>query len=833
MKTKTGFLICPFLILIFASALVSVAFAQQTCRLPAGATPPADPRVTAQQVESGSASLMDFALAARDRYMSLGQEFTTLEGASYVQCRIREEGSPWRSGSTYIVFLTPDGRVFEHAKSMALSGRLLKPPIYGAILQTLGINPADLTGPVAAGAAFAAAAGNSGSFNIPNVPGASGYAAVYAANPQVPIMLAGFEIDESHLAEEEIDFGNPAITAAEVVDRSTLKAFVAESIKYFLSVLEKNDPAAISKARIALRDPNGPWKHGSVYLYALERTSNIIWFHGAFPDRFEYRPLVATVRDEVTGHLVLPQVIEAATSSPEGGFVEYYFDDPTDDTDSADIPKVGYARQINVPIRRSDGTLFNLDFIVGSGFYQSDPGVVAARQNKAIKDVLPQVMRAMTASTVDAISSRIEQTTSGASSARSFSLGGASSLSGALLSAGQSLGSDTFDLTRLLLGSSFTLPLNGEGSSGRFGGWSLWGSGSYRDFDGGDRELDYNGDVVSAHLGLDSRLHDDLLAGISLSWAEGTVDYTDAGNLQGKSRTTLTSLHPYVGWQASGSMSLWATAGYGWGEVEVNDQSAEKEDSDMDQQMVAAGINGLLYEADTMTLRLKAETAFTWADIDGSGTLESMSLNANRQRLLLEGVHVQKLASGAILSPSLELGVRHDGGDGDTGSSIEAGGSLRYNDPESGLTVEARARTLLDHSDDYDEWGVSGLVQLDPGTAGVGLALSIQPAWGQAYGDVQRLWETGVSGDGILFDQSSGRVDARLAYGMGTAWGGMLGVLTPYTDVSLYGEGARRVSLGSEFDLGTMLRMRLESQHLEPAYGESDHSVMLHSEMNW
>ena len=273
--------------------------------------------------------------------MSLGQEIRTLEGAAYLQCRIREEGSPWRSGSTYLVFLTPDGRVFEHAKSMALSGRKLDPSIYGAILQAMGIDPASLTDPAAAFAAFTAAAGNGGAFNVPNVPGASGYAAVYAANPQVPIMLAGFEIDESHLAKEEIDFGNPSITAAEVVDRRTLKAFVTEAIKYFLSVLETNDPVAISKLRTALRDPNGPWRHGSVYLYALERTSNVIWFHGAFPDRFEYRPLVATVRDAVTGQLVLPQVIEAAESSPEGGFLVYHFDDPTDPDDSADVPKIG------------------------------------------------------------------------------------------------------------------------------------------------------------------------------------------------------------------------------------------------------------------------------------------------------------------------------------------------------------------------------------------------------------------------------------------------------------------------------------------------------------
>ena len=121
-----------------------------------------------------------------------------------------------------------------------------------------------------------------------------------------------------------------------------------------------------------MRDPNGPWRHGSVYLYILDLTSNIITFHGAFPDRFELRPLIATVRDVVTGELILPQVIEAAKSDPEGGFVEYYFDDPTDDTDSADIPKVGYAREFTGELSLG-GRVIPLHFIIGSGFYGRAP----------------------------------------------------------------------------------------------------------------------------------------------------------------------------------------------------------------------------------------------------------------------------------------------------------------------------------------------------------------------------------------------------------------------------------------------------------------------------
>ena len=41
---------------------------------------------------------------------------------------------------------------------------------------------------------------------------------------------------------------------------------------------------------------------------------------------------------------------------------------------------------------------------------------------------------------------------------------------------------------------------------------------------------------------------------------------------------------------------------------------------------------------------------------------------------------------------------------------------------------------------------MSGLVRIDPGGAGQGLALSLQPAWGRTASGVQRLWEHGHTG---------------------------------------------------------------------------------------
>ena len=392
--SKAGTSLIPVIGLLLLAGMVSragPAWAQLECPLPAGVTPPSLPRVTAQEVEDGSASLADFALAAKGQLVNDSQGVTTVRQAAYTGCLIRQEGSPWRSGSTYLVQLTPDGRVLVHAKDMSLSGRRLNPAVYGAVFHALGINPAALADPAAAFAAFtAAAAGDGGPFNVASLPGASGYANVYmSVNLRIPIiLLTGLDLAESHLvpiSEENIDYGSPAIVARDVVDRETLKAFVTAAGRYVIGHLESEDLAATAKARIALRDPDGPWRHGPVYVVVMERASRLILFHGAFPDRFEFRQGGIT-RDIATGELVVEQLIDAAESGPEGGYWLYHFDNPADDTDSAETPKVGYARIFTRLASLPDGTVVPTDYILNSGFYLTPEGDFVQRLLAALDD---------------------------------------------------------------------------------------------------------------------------------------------------------------------------------------------------------------------------------------------------------------------------------------------------------------------------------------------------------------------------------------------------------------------------------------------------------------
>jgi len=388
------------------------AQAQVACPLPDGVMPPADPSVTARQVEDGSATLAEFAQVALNHFGG-GTEVLTTQQLAYSGCRLRLEGGPWYSGSTYIVTLTADGRVYLHAKDMSLSAGLLQSRIYAQILSALGTPPdvlQDLRSMDAADRTRAQSRliAHLKSDPPPHAPfnlsgGESGYAGAYVSENtgnRPLVLLVGFDLNASHLAEEDINYGEPAIEADQVVDRETLKMFVTEALRYIAQTVGSAESTAASRvafqrARLALRDPDGPWRHGSVYIHIVDGDSNLILFHGGFPDRLELRR-GGINRDIATGELVFDQLVDAARSDPGGGFWLYYFDNPADDTDSAQVPKVGYAREFVRTTMTADGAEVRTNLIIASGFYLTSDSEFVRRILRALDEAETSMMFGMT-----------------------------------------------------------------------------------------------------------------------------------------------------------------------------------------------------------------------------------------------------------------------------------------------------------------------------------------------------------------------------------------------------------------------------------------------------
>ena len=121
----------------------------------------------------------------------------------------------------------------------------------------------------------------------------------------------------------------------------------------------------------------------------------------------------------------------------------------------------------------------------------------------------------------------------------------------------------------LLLGSSFHLALDGEGGGGT--GLAAWGRATVGGFDGqGDAEtgaMRMDGEVITGTLGADAQ-RGRWLAGLafSVSEGEGTFEQPEAGH-RGTIESNMTSVNPYLRFEASERLSTWGLLGFGTGEM--------------------------------------------------------------------------------------------------------------------------------------------------------------------------------------------------------------------------------------------------------------------------
>ena len=470
------------------------------------------------------------------------------------------------------------------------------------------------------------------------------------------------------------------------------------------------------------------------------------------------------------------------------------------------------------------------------------------RLNRVHETLLPQLAQTMTASTLSAIRDRLDAVASGAPAEGSINLVGQSSLDGILMSNGQALEDGTFNLRQAAGRSSFGLSVkHGANSSSdnidfdNVGDVGVWGSGDYRELSSDDDSaVDWNGDMLGFHLGADLWMQPNLLAGLSASRQQGSFLYSDTTASEatgGRYESYITSVQPYINWTSPGGVDLWSTLGYGQGEIVVVDDLAGRESSDTSMTMAALGISNALLSRDgliaagTTTLKLKGEGSVTRVESEGSGLINQLSVDVRQVRLSLEGSHEHQLKSGGKLIPALELGLRHDSGDGLSGFGMELGGQLRYLQPAHGLTIALAGRRLMAHREDTQEWGVAGLISLDPGEDKRGLSLSIAPSKGKTTSGMQGLWDRSITSTVTEDQPSVTRLDTELGYNYAGFDG--QGMINPYVGLLLGDDDSRSYRAGLNMEITSSMELRLEGSRKEQASDTPDHGIILQSRWLW
>ena len=362
-------------------------------------------------------------------------------------------------------------------------------------------------------------------------------------------------------------------------------------------------------------------------------------------------------------------------------------------------------------------------------------------------------------------------------------------------------GERTLSGRELLLGTSFRAVL-GRGAGVQ---WTGWGQGaSVSQFSSAGPGLSLSGEAATGSLGMDYE-GGRLLAGFAMthSLGEGTARGAGRSYALGSAVTTML---PYARFALSERVSAWGLAGTGSGRLtlDLDGGASERYGTDLSMTLAAAGVRGELVapaEASGFALALKADALWVRTESEGVsapgiGNLAGARADASRLRAVLDGSRRFALTGGRALTPSVELGLRHDGGDAETGTGFELGAGVGYADPSRGLDMALRVQGLAAHADDgYGEWSVSGSLRLEPGGAGRGLSMSLTPSYGATPGGSERLWTLpdahalAVNDDAPL----SSRLDAEVGYGMVVFGGGFTG--TPHVGLGL-SDTAREYRMG-------------------------------------
>ena len=398
----------------------------------------------------------------------------------------------------------------------------------------------------------------------------------------------------------------------------------------------------------------------------------------------------------------------------------------------------------------------------------------------------------------------------------------------------------------LLAGSSFRFTTGGALDPG--GAMTGWGKVVSGGSDGSSLAgLSYASETATGILGMDWE-RNRLLVGVALSRSLETGRAQEASGTRYDIEGELSTVAPYMRVQASERLSFWSALGSGEGSMALS-WGGVSQKADISMQLAAAGGRAELLRPEAgggFALALKGDAFFVRTEsarvsTPGVGNLAASTGAASRVRAVLEGSRPFGLAGGGSLEPSLSLGLRHDGGDAETGTGMEAGMGLAWSDPARGLTSDIRLYGLAAHeSGGYEEWGASGSLRMAPDPSGRGLSLSMTPSWG-AQGQTGRLWSEApkaLAGTGGG-EQPGGRLDTEVGYGL-SALGG---TGTPYAGLGLGDGGARDWRLGWRFTSERLhsLSLGVEATRREPANPGSgsgagsgaEHGVTVSGALRW
>ena len=400
--------------------------------------------------------------------------------------------------------------------------------------------------------------------------------------------------------------------------------------------------------------------------------------------------------------------------------------------------------------------------------------------SEANVEILSKVAAVMVGAAMNAITDRIEVAKLRTNQTPSASIGGHQDPMAALATTAKAYVDGVLDEKQLLNDSHFVWPLQVDTPS-RNGG-AVWGGAHFRKMKSQGDVVDWHGEMDGVHLGVDYQW-DNLLLGVAFAKNDTVIDYElddqfaidedgntiDGYDTTGEYRINIDSQYQYLNWQ-HGDFNLWLSSGVGDGKLTIRREDGGELASNLD--MTAAGIGA----SDDLTPQLQVRGEWHGGALEIEDDFET--LVGNRKYILRAQTiraTTARLSLKWRMRPAadphtafFELGMRQDGGDGDTGTALE--GAAKWNYFGKRTRFEIGAHGLMGRSE-YQEWGAYGQLRISAGGDRQGLALRLRPSYGEAARTVGGVWNAESlddidGGDDNVADDYRWRSESRLSYGI-------------------------------------------------------------------
>ena len=415
------------------------------------------------------------------------------------------------------------------------------------------------------------------------------------------------------------------------------------------------------------------------------------------------------------------------------------------------------------------------------------------RSERVSAAILPWFTASATASAVGAISGRVEAVARGAGPDSRVNLAGARN-----------------GLRGLA---------DGAGLSRSSGSFSVWAAGDVSGLARTDGAVEYDGEVMSLHAGLDGMMSRSLMIGVAGNRSSGAFEFTDRTNgrdMSGEYDASLTTLTPYMAWVRD-DVSVWVAPGVGQGTITIADSAAVRT-SNMASTMVALGGIRELGSNSVGSFGLRADGWMANIQVGGNAPeglapsgdpqrIDQASYTTRRARLMLDWRVSRQVSDGNDLEAVLRGGARRDWHSTEAGGALgaEIGGEMRLTSQH--VRVRGAGRMFV-HSG-HREWGVRGTFELSSWQER-GVTVEASPSFGAAESGIEALWNSGAEWSGgspsatsaLLAATPTARLGVSAAY---RPPGGPLALIGRYDTTQ------RALTFGTE--LARALDWRVESRY--------------------